>query len=297
MKQLQRLWSTSTFGPGALGALPNNTHNREKLLHMEEEQLSELLELLEPAAQPVTSRKGKRKAPAEEDQQLEPSRARKGNSDGQWRVQEKYGFTHNMMALYEWASVVEGHPEFVECVTCTMVKNQPVRLQARPQTLKQHAETKGHKDSSGAAHRVAEVAAFQEAARAGNKASFDKAVAKADEEKLVQFKTCFHLLKHGRAMLQYEQALELLTALGVPKLPFMHWGDNAGCYKQCAHQQPARGQQGGPCGVSQLGRSHSHRWSAIHGCAHVQGGGLGEDAVLCGPQRSARGAHRPCHPT
>ena len=196
---------------------------------MEEDQLSELLELLEPAAQPVTSRKGKRRAPAEEeDQQLEPSRARKGNSDGQWRVQEKYGFTHNMMALYEWASVVEGHPEFVECVTCTMVKNQPVRLQARPQTLKQHAETKGHKDSSGAAHRVAEVAAFQEAARAGNKASFDKAVAKADEEKLVQFKTCFHLLKHGRAMLQYEQALELLTALGVPKLPFMHWGDNAG---------------------------------------------------------------------
>ena len=53
-------------------------------------------------------------------------------------------------------------------------------------------------------------------------------MAKADEEKLVQFKTCFHLLKHGRAMLQYEQALELLTALGVPKLPFMHWGDNTG---------------------------------------------------------------------
>ena len=101
MKQLQRLWSTSTLGPGALGALPNNTHSREKLLHMEEDQLSELLELLEPAAQPVTSRKGKRRAPAEEeDQQLEPSRARKGNSDGQWRVQEKYGLTPNMMALY-----------------------------------------------------------------------------------------------------------------------------------------------------------------------------------------------------
>ena len=58
VKQLQRLWSTSTLGPGALGALPNNTHSREKLLHMEKEQLSELLELLEPAAQPVTSRKG-----------------------------------------------------------------------------------------------------------------------------------------------------------------------------------------------------------------------------------------------
>ena len=49
----------------------------------------------------MTSRKGKRRAPAEEeDQQLEPSRARKGNSDGQWRVQEKYGLTPNMMALY-----------------------------------------------------------------------------------------------------------------------------------------------------------------------------------------------------
>ena len=72
---------------------------------MEEDQLSELLELLEPAAQPVTSRKGKCRAPAEEeDQQLEPSRARKGNSDGQWRGQEKYGLTPNMMALYEWAS-------------------------------------------------------------------------------------------------------------------------------------------------------------------------------------------------
>ena len=34
MKQLQRLWSTSNLGPGALGALPNNTHSREKLLHM-----------------------------------------------------------------------------------------------------------------------------------------------------------------------------------------------------------------------------------------------------------------------
>ena len=116
---------------------------RETAAHEEAAEEEQLSELLEPAAQPVTSRKGKRRAPAEEDRQLEPSRARKGNSDGQWRGQEKYGLTPNMMALYEWASVVEGHPEFVERVTCTMVKNQPVRLRARPQTLEQHAETKG----------------------------------------------------------------------------------------------------------------------------------------------------------
>ena len=86
-------------GPGR----PPKKHPQqgETAAHEEAEEEEQLSELLEPAAQPVTSRKGKRRAPAEEeDQQLEPSRARKGNSDGQWRVQEKYGLTPNMMALY-----------------------------------------------------------------------------------------------------------------------------------------------------------------------------------------------------
>ena len=51
---------------------------RETAAHEEAAEEEQLSELLEPAAQPVTSRKGKRRAPAEEEnQQLEPSRARK----------------------------------------------------------------------------------------------------------------------------------------------------------------------------------------------------------------------------
>ena len=93
--------------PKGPGRPPTQQPHQEKPGEQEE---IELLEL--PAAQPA--RKEKRKAPdEEEDQQLEPSRARKGDSDGSWRVQEKYGLSLKMMALYDWAISVEDQPEIV----------------------------------------------------------------------------------------------------------------------------------------------------------------------------------------
>jgi len=46
--------------------------------------------------------------------------------------------------------------------------------------------------------------------------------------KIAQFATVFHMLQHGRPMLEYESMRELFTFLKMPHLSKKHWGDNSG---------------------------------------------------------------------
>ena len=46
--------------------------------------------------------------------------------------------------------------------------------------------------------------------------------------KIAQFATVFHMLQHGRPMLEYESMRELFTFLKMPHMSKKHWGDNSG---------------------------------------------------------------------
>ena len=174
--------------------------------------------VVQPAARPKLGRPPKR--PLQEGQQAgsqqeQPplKRARKGQSTGKWRESQQYGLTPTLLALFPWAASVEGEglEVFCECLVCSDFKKQWVRIQAMTSTLRTHAQCKAHQDASHSSDRIAEVAATQQVLRAGNQAIFDKALALANKEKLPQFKTAFHLLSHGRSMLEYEQTYPLPT--------------------------------------------------------------------------------------
>ncbi len=47
-------------------------------------------------------------------------------------------------------------------------------------------------------------------------------------QKLIQFATLFHPLKHGRPMLEYEAHKELFDFLNLEENPKMHWIDLVG---------------------------------------------------------------------
>ena len=47
-------------------------------------------------------------------------------------------------------------------------------------------------------------------------------------KKMVQMSTLFHLLTHGRCMLQYDWLQPLIAHLKVPSCSFMHWSDSSG---------------------------------------------------------------------
>ena len=178
--------------------------------------------------QPGPQQEGQQAGPQQEQPPLK--RARKGQSTGKWRESQQYGLTPTLLALFPWAASVEGEglEVFCECLVCSDFKKQSVRIQARTSTLRTHAQCKAHQDASHSSDRIAEVAATQQVLRAGNQAIFDKALALANKEKLPQFKTAFHLLSHGRSMLEYEQSYPLHNELHVPNLSSMHWHDNSG---------------------------------------------------------------------
>jgi hypothetical protein len=129
-----------------------------------------------------------------------------------------YRFQETWPAKFPWCEqqITLGNFDVVRCKICTRVEGADLILESKIDGLRKHEASQKHRKAEKVYLSIPVDSIATIVSRAAVKG------------KKVEVAILFHMLSHGRPMVEYESMQLLLEHLGVPKLPKKHWSDNSG---------------------------------------------------------------------